>query len=171
MVAFITANSSDIDLSKMGFPTGWDQEDLWNPTYKPQIDPVLARYRQIRNRFECVGASNVGLILAPTKVRTEAADQIRTLRHESALLGLQMEKGAAFSFPIFQFDKSSPRVLPVVARLNRSLDAKGDPWGAAEWWITPNSSLEGRTPLQHLEDDLLTESSMEALLMESQTEV
>lgn len=105
--------------------------------------------------------------LAPTKVRKEATAQVRTLRHESALLGFQMEKGLAFRFPIFQFDKSSPRVLPDVARINKFLNARDDLWGAAEWWVTSNSSLEGRTPLQPLEDGLLTESAIESLLMES----
>jgi hypothetical protein len=50
--------------------------------------------------------------------------------------------------PAFQFD-SDGRMMPVVAQVNELLDAAGDPWGAADWWLGENIWLRG-TPARLL---------------------
>lgn len=51
------------------------------------------------------------------------------------------------------------RVHPVVATVNRALNAVGDPWGVASWWISPTPGLDGAPPTalvgSDVEDDLL----------------
>ncbi len=40
-------------------------------------------------------------------------------------------------YPAFQFDPTRRQVRPIVAEVNRRLDAKNDPWGVASWWLSP----------------------------------
>jgi hypothetical protein len=44
--------------------------------------------------------------------------------------------------PAFQFDGAG-RPVPVVLEINRLLDAQGDPWGVADWWLCANLWLDG----------------------------
>jgi hypothetical protein len=44
--------------------------------------------------------------------------------------------------PAFQF-AGDGTPLPVVTRVNRLLDAAGDPWGVADWWLGRNAWLNG----------------------------
>ncbi|MFC5187897.1 hypothetical protein [Actinomadura harenae] len=47
--------------------------------------------------------------------------------------------------PEFQFDRDGA-VRPVAAEINRVLGADRDPWGVADWWLSPDSALGGRVP-------------------------
>lgn len=161
---FLQGNSGLADLAKMGFPTDWDKERVWDPSYQPQVDPNLARRRKIRNKFECFGTSEIGLLIAPLGSRREAASQVRKLRSESKLLALQVEPDAPAHFPVFQMESGSAAVRPIVAYANMRLNAKASPWDAAEWWISPSDLLEGRTPLHDLEGGILTEPVIDRLL-------
>ncbi|WP_182346370.1 hypothetical protein [Tomitella gaofuii] len=50
-------------------------------------------------------------------------------------------------YPAFQFDVATARVRPVVADINRRLDAKNDPWAVASWWLSPSGWLaDGTSP-------------------------
>lgn len=42
-------------------------------------------------------------------------------------------------YPAFQFDPVRQQVPPIVAELNRKLDAKHDPWGVGSWWLNPTA--------------------------------
>lgn len=76
------------------------------------------------------------------KNRRSAASRLRA---DSAIVGV--EQGGRVLYPAFQFDHRAGRLRPVVATINRLLDAKGDPWGVASWWISPLGWLsEGVTP-------------------------
>lgn len=48
--------------------------------------------------------------------------------------------GGTVLLPAFQF-RSPPRPWPVVLAVNEALDAASDPWGAADWWLSPNAWL------------------------------
>lgn len=45
--------------------------------------------------------------------------------------------GQARQYPRFQFDAARRQVRPIVAEINQLLDAAGDPWGVASWWLSP----------------------------------
>jgi hypothetical protein len=49
--------------------------------------------------------------------------------------------GAAARLPAFQFDPNG-HPYPVVMLINRILDAAGDPWGVADWWLGPNAWID-----------------------------
>lgn len=66
----------------------------------------------------------------------------RRLRVRSELLGLPHRRGTFY--PAFQIDAAKRRVIPVVAEVNRLLDAAGDPWGVASWWVSENARLGAR---------------------------
>ncbi|WP_328967401.1 hypothetical protein [Streptomyces sp. NBC_00239] len=52
-------------------------------------------------------------------------------------------------YPVFQFQSGTGGPVPVVREVNRLLMAEVDPWGAAHWWLSGNSWLEG-TPAELL---------------------
>lgn len=161
---FVQENSSLGDPDKMGFPAGWDQERLWDASYQPQVDPELARRRKIRNKFECLGTSELGRVLAPLESRKDAANLVRRLRFESKLIALQVEQGAPAHFPAFQLEAETASVSTIVAYANVRLNAKTNPWEAAEWWTKGNHLLAGRTPLQDLESGTLTTLVIDQML-------
>lgn len=161
---FIQKNSGLTNPSKMGFPPGWEKERLWDPCYRPQIPPEIAARRKIRNKFECLGAAEVGATIAPLAARRDATSTVRRLRSENVLLALQLESNAPARFPTFQFEEEAGCIKPIVAYANRKLIGKIGPWAVAEWWITANDLLAGRSPLQKVEESLLTEESVDTLV-------
>ncbi|GAA4394918.1 hypothetical protein [Tsukamurella soli] len=63
-------------------------------------------------------------------------------------------------FPDFQFDADRREVLPLVAEINHALDARGDPWGVASWWLSETGHVRDRRSPAELavdgaHDDLL----------------
>ena len=71
----------------------------------------------------------------------EAASKLRL---SSQLIGIKQAN--RYLFPAFQIDFAHQRVAPVVAEVNRLLDAADDPWGVASWWISASSRLGGKAP-------------------------
>ncbi|MCX4529756.1 MULTISPECIES: hypothetical protein [unclassified Streptomyces] len=50
--------------------------------------------------------------------------------------------GGVIRLPAFQF-AADGRARPLVREVNALLDADHDPWGAADWWLSPNGWLDG----------------------------
>jgi hypothetical protein len=71
----------------------------------------------------------------------EAASRLRL---SGRLVGIR--QGNRYLYPAFQFDLAHRQVPAVVAEVNQRLDAAGDPWGVASWWISENPRLSGRAP-------------------------
>ncbi len=74
--------------------------------------------------------------------RATNREKVRRLRERSALLGLP--SGNVFLYPAFQFDPGRRAIFPEVVEINELLDAAGDPWGVASWWIGDNARLAER---------------------------
>jgi hypothetical protein len=75
------------------------------------------------------------------------------------LIHLERYDGSSH-WPEFQFGPDGGPV-PLVLAINRMLDAEEDPWGAADWWLGPNSWL-GDVParlLGRVSDDLLVSAA------------
>ena len=77
--------------------------------------------------------------------RRENRERVRRYRERSWLLGLPSGRG--YRYPAFQFDTSRRDVAPEVRAVNEQLDAAGDPWGVASWWVSRNDRLAAR-PLE-----------------------
>ena len=90
---------------------------------------------------------------------TNQREAASRLRRAGALLGLPDGGSRGYLYPAFQVDPVAQRVRPVVATVNRVLDAAGDPWGVASWWVSPTPRLDGSSPAalvgSDIEDDLL----------------
>lgn len=147
------------DESKIGCPPDWEKEPLWSANYISPADPVPAEQRALKQRFETVSASDVGIVVAPTLESKRRTSIVRRLRGSSELLGLQI--GQLYNYPVFQLDTAKNQVKPVVGYANKKLDARTNPWSVASWWITPTAALDGRTPLDRLESGNLTETDVD----------
>ena len=73
--------------------------------------------------------------------RATNREKVRRLRERSSLLGLP--SGSSFLYPAFQFDTVRRRLFPEVVEVNELIDAAGDPWGVASWWIAENARMAG----------------------------
>ena len=69
-------------------------------------------------------------------------EKVRTYRERSWLLGLPSGRG--YLYPTFQFDAEQRDVFPEVRAVNERLEAAGDPWGVASWWISRHARLGAR---------------------------
>ena len=74
--------------------------------------------------------------------RATNREKVRRLRERSALLGLP--SGSGFLYPAFQFDTARRRLFPEVIEVNEVIDAAGDPWGVASWWMAENARMAER---------------------------
>lgn len=110
-------------------------------------DTALASLRIAARAALDVRAADARLLAAPmvawADVRVPPADR-------DALVRLRSRDGADGA-PAFQFDAAGNPV-PVVLEINRLLDAAGDPWGVADWWLCGNAWLDGGMPAELLGD-------------------
>lgn len=74
--------------------------------------------------------------------RATNREKVRRLRERSALLGLP--SGSGFLYPAFQFDTARRRLFPEVIEVNELIDAAGDPWGVASWWMAEDARIAER---------------------------
>ena len=74
--------------------------------------------------------------------RATNREKVLRLRERSALLGLP--SGSGFLYPAFQFDTARRRLFPEVVAVNELIDAAGDPWGVASWWMAENARMAER---------------------------
>ncbi|MFJ9210961.1 hypothetical protein [Streptomyces sp. NPDC102264] len=89
----------------------------------------------------------VGPLLGPVRERLLSYPMLDDWAAEAhartpGLIRLRGESGArgVDRIPSFQFgDAATP--WPVVVTVNGLLDAARDPWGAADWWLSPNGYL------------------------------
>ncbi|QTJ70749.1 hypothetical protein HYG77_35450 (plasmid) [Rhodococcus sp. ZPP] len=120
------------------------------------------RRQSLLEQVATLKAGEVGRVLAPRA--RESRTLVKKLRDEGVLLGLPLGRRPDYHYPAFQFDSVHHRVWPIVAYANSRLGAAEDPWGVTSWWRTPSDVLDGRTPLQELEDGGLTEVAVDNMI-------
>lgn len=92
--------------------------------------------------------------LDPVEVRLRGADP-----DDPGLIRLD-PPGGSTQLPAFQFG-SDGLPYPVVTAINILLDARDDPWGAADWWLGPNAWI-GAVPAEvigQIDDQVLIEAA------------
>jgi abortive infection bacteriophage resistance protein len=165
LAAFITKDASPLEQESMGFPDGWEAENIWNPSYCPMPDAITRQRRATRDQFECVGSTDIGRALYPHDNPKDASSNVRRLRLRSQLLALRVSDVGAFEYPIFQIDTATGQMNSIVAYANDRLAAAQNPWEAAQWWISPADGLAGESPLKRLERQELTSSDVDSCLV------
>jgi hypothetical protein len=123
----------------------------------PTPEDILAEaalFGQVRRRilgFPMLTTAAVSEILGSTSVNKR--QYANALRRRGDLVAVPHRN--QYLFPAFQIDVKAGCIRPCVPDVNRLLDAAGDPWGVASWWLLPHGALEpGRAPA-----DLLTETA------------
>ncbi len=98
------------------------------------------------------GHGMAGPVLGPVRDRLLAAasvtaEELRRRGGYPAAPGLLRlpGPGGELQWPAFQF-AADGHPWPEVAEVNEVLDAVRDPWGAADWWLSPNAWLAGAVP-------------------------
>jgi hypothetical protein len=105
-----------------------------------QVDLLASRVRRnIRDvwREELLSSSEAARWLGSDA--DNPRELARRLRERSALLGIPGRRG--YGYPAFQIDQDRRRIHPEVEAVNRLLNAAGDPWGVASWWISRSGQL------------------------------
>lgn len=80
---------------------------------------------------------------------------LKRLRDSSTAIALR--SGNTFVYPAFQFDADQRQPHDVVARVNRRLNARQDPWGTLAWWLAENPRWGHRRPIDHSDDPVLVD--------------
>jgi hypothetical protein len=104
--------------------------------------------RRIFNE-QLLTSSQAGTVLG-TRSESNKRQYASKLRLSGELLGIPHKKNR-FLYPAFQLEVGRARVRPIVVEVNRLLDALGDPWGVASWWITPSERLGDLSPRELLD--------------------
>ena len=87
-------------------------------------------------------SADIDLDRYPSAVDSQAGKPRAGATLPQALPGLPSGRG--YLYPAFQFDAARRDVAPEVRAVNEQLDAAGDPWGVASWWISRNDRLAAR---------------------------
>lgn len=109
---------------------------------------------------ESYGAAELSKILSPTDRPHRSLVQSR--RKSNELLGVLV--GNQYRYPKFQIDTSRKRIDPVVAYVNKVLEAAIDPWGTLDWWYQENEDLHGARPVDLVVDGRLDVNEVERSL-------
>lgn len=114
--------------------------------------------RTARTPAELLADAQRQLLAAPSHLPGEVADG-----YGAGLVRLTTPDGTT-RLPAFQFDREG-RARPLVLLVNSLLDADGDPWGAADWWLGGNAWL-GAAPANLIgagrDDDLVAAAQAES---------
>jgi hypothetical protein len=153
-------------LGDMGFPQGWQDEEIWQATYARDAT-LAAQAVMLRN-----------VVLLYTADASAQLTKKKSLKERSSLLNYYRKKGALLSvpgteahrYPAFQFDGVAGDVDPVVITANRRLlggamGSEEQRWAALEWWTTPNSDVsDGLSPHRAFEAGALPAEVLDVLL-------
>jgi hypothetical protein len=65
--------------------------------------------------------------------------RIRQMLKNGSLYGICLD--GLWHIPVFQFEKSAPRLIPNITRVNAALDLEDHPVGVLRWYTTPDPDL------------------------------
>ena len=92
------------------------------------------------------GSREIGELLSPTNSGHRSIAKQR--RESNELLGVKV--GNQYRYPKFQVDTERKEIIPIVAYANRRLECSADPWGALDWWYSPEPSFHDSRPVDLL---------------------
>lgn len=153
-------------LSDMGFPDGWEAEEIWQADYAR--DEELASRAYLLRGVELLYTADAAARLWHKANHKERPSRLGYYRRNGAALSVPGVE--AHRYPAFQFDAATGDLHPLVIIANRRL-LKGkagsveERWAALKWWGAPCNVLPGSlSPRRSLESDALTREVIDALL-------
>lgn len=152
------AKTVRFDLDQLGFPEGWEDEEIWEADFTLSRSPMRAASLLDRvetyTAVEARSALTAAEVAEPDKERSEpeweralkAAQRklLRTYLHHNVLI--EIELGGARHYPAFQFRDG--KIIEALAEINQTLFGHCEGADSAEtaealldWWQTPNADL------------------------------
>ncbi|WP_167738558.1 Abi family protein [Cryobacterium psychrotolerans] len=153
-------------LRMMGFPQGWENQQIWAEEYARDSDRGH-QARLLRNvELLYTGDASARLFDKPTG--GERRSQLNFYRKNGA--ALSVPGTAAHRYPSFQFNEETGDLHEIVVLANRRLLTGGDAteenrWIALSWWISP-IQIQDETTSPHgaLQAGILTRQILDTLL-------
>jgi hypothetical protein len=122
-------------------PTSADDiEDAFTPDDIFRIARVRGQAEAAVLAEDMLDAGSVAALLGSRS--RNPREYARQLRRRPDVVALRVRN--RFVFPAFQFDAGRREIRPLVAEINRTLDASEDPWGVSSFWFTPDSTAGAR---------------------------
>ncbi|MGP5115084.1 Abi family protein [Corynebacterium casei] len=153
-------------LESMGFPDGWENQDVWQGDYARNEE--LTRQAGMLRDVDLLYTSDAADALQLKESSSERRGLLNYYRKNGAALSVPGTQ--AHRYPSFQFDMQSGDLFPAVILINRRLlhggqASKEDRWSALNWWTTPKGSILGDlSPRKALEKGVLTRKVIDNLL-------
>ncbi|WP_165497091.1 Abi family protein [Rhodococcus sp. ABRD24] len=153
-------------LSDMGFPDGWESEEIWQVDYAR--DEELAARAYLLRGVELLYASDAAARLWHKEGHKERSSRLGYYRKNGAVLSVPGVE--AHRYPAFQFDAETGDLFPLAVIANRRLlqgraGSEKERWAALKWWDAPcNLMPENLSPRQGLESGALKQEVLDALL-------
>jgi abortive infection bacteriophage resistance protein len=177
-VAFIKQNLEEaqgLSLSYMGFPDGWQAQDLWRDSYRPSYQGLQQKARLLEYLphvpiDEAGGLFRLKNDKDATNSFTARKKRARYARNKGALIGVRMNN--QIQVPVFQIDTVAQDLVQSVADFNVRFfsESRLDPLddashlAALSWWLSPSPDCAGISPLKLQESGALTEDAFEAAI-------
>ncbi|MGP6172181.1 Abi family protein [Microbacterium sp. A204] len=157
---FITGRAKTVrfDLDQLGFPAGWEDQDIWKLDFTLASSPMRAASLLDRvetyTTVEARSALTAAEVAEPNKDRSEAEWERALKAAQRKLLGtylhhnvlIEIELGGAKHYPAFQF--RGGKIIDALAEINQTLFARCGEVDSTEtagalldWWQTPNADL------------------------------
>lgn len=119
------------------------------------------RWRRMENEFGMLDSTEVAQELGNSATNRNNASQ---LVKDGKLLGVK--RGNRTLFPKFEFDLAAGNVRPVISDV---VQIAGDRWSGEsllQWFCAPNGYLDGRRPVDVIEDEVTLVSTARKSLAE-----
>ncbi|ANE04130.1 hypothetical protein ccrud_07855 [Corynebacterium crudilactis] len=153
-------------LKSMGFPDGWENQDIWQSNYVRNEE--LTRQADMLRDVDLLYTSDAANTLQCKESDRERRGLLNYYRKNGAVLSVPGTQ--AYRYPSFQFDMQSGNLFPDVIIVNRRLlnggqASEADRWNALNWWTTPKSFIPGDlSPRKAFEEGVLTREVIDNLL-------
>lgn len=105
------------------------------------------RWRRMAKEFDMLDSSQVASLLGISASNRNKASQ---LAKQGKILGVA--RGNRTLYPSFEFDLAAGKVRPVIAEVVKAAGDRWDPESLLQWFCAPNGFLDGRRPVDTIDD-------------------
>lgn len=143
LLQFITESVKrlGIETKSMGFPDGWEQQELWQPQYQAN-HADWGRQQLKLDELDAISPTEAGPWFKPERSSKERLNYLRYLRNNGKLFGVYFN--GSYWYPRFQFKPEPEGLYDEVVKKNQDLYASLHEtctpeeigWHMADYWLT-----------------------------------